>query len=233
MSGLLKKMAGGGTAPEPMPLREMFWSWLGAFLGIGLVAWLHERWFVPRDLVLILGSFGASAVLIHGAITSPLAQPRNLLGGHLLSGVVGVAVFQGVGQVPWLAAALAVSLAIVVMQWTRTLHPPGGATALIAVIGSDEIHSLGWLYPLAPALSGALIMLLVALVVNNLAPGRRYPLQWWPKGDAEVDRRRVARKPVANQIGGAFPEGSTGSLAVCSGFSGSDCPHRQPLQSFE
>ncbi|MBF0145010.1 MAG: HPP family protein [Magnetococcales bacterium] len=178
MIWLFKKMSGGGPQPPRASVRELFWSWCGAFLGIGCVALLHEKWFVAHDLILIIGSFGASAVLIYGAITSPLAQPRNLLGGHLVSGMVGVAVFQLGGQIPWLAAALAVSLSIVAMQITRTLHPPGGATALIAIIGSDQIHALGWLYPLVPAFSGALILLLVALLVNNHASDRRYPLFW-------------------------------------------------------
>lgn len=178
MLGLVKKMAGGGTRPPKVPAQELFWSWCGSFLGIGAVALLHEKMLAPHDLVMLIGSFGASAVLIYGAITSPLAQPRHLLGGHLVSGFIGVGVYQLLGQFPWLAAALAVSLAIVVMQMTRTLHPPGGATALIAVIGSDKIHALGWLYPVVPAFSGALVMLLVALLVNNLAPERRYPLYW-------------------------------------------------------
>ncbi|HIJ85020.1 MAG: HPP family protein [Magnetococcales bacterium] len=173
-----KKISGGGLRPPKVSAQEVFWSWCGSFLGIGAVAVIHEKMLAPHDLVMIIGSFGASAVLIYGAITSPLAQPRHLLGGHLLSGIVGVGVFQGIGHIPWLAAALAVSLAIVVMQMTRTLHPPGGATALIAIIGSDQIHALGWLYPIVPAFSGALVMLLVALLVNNLSPDRRYPLYW-------------------------------------------------------
>ena len=178
MFRLMEKMTGGGTQPPQLSAQEIFWSWCGSFLGIGAVALLHESVLAPHDLIMMIGSFGASAVLIYGAITSPLAQPRNLLGGHLLSGLVGVGVYQILGQFPWLAAALAVSLAIVVMQMTRTLHPPGGATALIAIIGSDEIHALGWLYPVVPAFSGALVMLLVALLVNNVAPERRYPLYW-------------------------------------------------------
>ncbi|MBF0414215.1 MAG: HPP family protein [Magnetococcales bacterium] len=178
MQSIWKKMSGGEPKPPRMPAVEIFWSWLGSFLGIGLVALLHEKLLAPHDLILIIGSFGASAVLIYGAITSPLAQPRNLLGGHLLSGLVGVGIFQWFGHTLWLAAALSVSLAIVTMQLTRTLHPPGGATALIAVIGSPDIHNLGWLYPIVPALSGALVMLLVALLVNNLAQTRRYPLTW-------------------------------------------------------
>ncbi|MBF0159607.1 MAG: HPP family protein [Magnetococcales bacterium] len=179
MKHWLAKMAGGGTAPPRLPLKELFWSGLGAFCGIGLVAWLHQYWLTPHDLVLIIGSFGASAVLLYGVWNSPLAQPRNLVGGHVLSGLIGVAVYQGLGAIPWLAAALAVSLAIMAMQWTRTTHPPGGATALIAVIGSDQLHALGYGYALVPAGLGAVLMLLVAVVINNMAPSRRYPEYWW------------------------------------------------------
>lgn len=79
---------------------------------------------------------------------------------------------------PWLAASLAVSTSIAVMHATKTLHPPGGATALIAVIGSEKIHALGFFYVLVPVASGALLMLAVALLVNNIPGTRRYPEFW-------------------------------------------------------
>jgi CBS-domain-containing membrane protein len=82
------------------------------------------------------------------------------------------------GESLWLAAALAVSFAIVSMLATKTLHPPGGATALIAVIGGPTIHSLGFLYAVIPAGAGAVILLIVALVVNNLSRNRKYPEYW-------------------------------------------------------
>ncbi|MDO8784978.1 MAG: HPP family protein, partial [Syntrophales bacterium] len=75
--------------------------------------------------------------------------------------------------------AFAVSLAITAMLATKTLHPPGGATALIAVIGGKKIHDLGFLYALVPAGAGALVLLVVALLVNNLARNRRYPEYWF------------------------------------------------------
>ena len=117
-------------------------------------------------------------MLIYGAIKSPLAQPRNLLGGHVLSALVGVACQQLFHSTLWLAAALADATAIAVMHATRTLHPPGGATALIAVIGGEKIHSLGFLYALFPVGGGALIMLVIALLVNNIPKQRRYPEFW-------------------------------------------------------
>ncbi|MBE1424486.1 CBS-domain-containing membrane protein [Desulfomicrobium macestii] len=128
---------------------------------------------------LLIGSFGATAVLVYGAIRSPLAQPRNVLGGHVLSAIIGVCAQQVLGEAPWLAAAVAVATAIAAMHLTKTLHPPGGATALIAVIGGDSVHSLGYMYALVPAGLGAVVLLLVALVVNNIPRGRRYPEFWF------------------------------------------------------
>jgi CBS-domain-containing membrane protein len=174
----ISKMKGGAKSPPGVALPELLWSWLGAVIGIGVCGYLSSRYFEPRDLSLLIGSFGASAVLVYGAIKSPLAQPRNLLGGHIISGLVGVACYQFLGEMVWLAAALGVSLAIVAMLATKTLHPPGGATALIAVIGGPKIHSLGYLYAFLPAGTGALILLVVALFVNNLAKNRRYPEYW-------------------------------------------------------
>jgi len=172
-------MKGRSQSPPAVPYSEMVWSWIGSFIGILLVAVCHWGWALKGlDMVMIIGSFGASAVLAYGAIASPLAQPRNLCGGHFFSALVGVTCFKLFPESPELASALAVSLAITVMHLTRTLHPPGGATALIAVIGSARVHDLGYLYAFVPALSGALLMLVVALVVNNLAPTRQYPEFW-------------------------------------------------------
>ena len=175
----LEKMKGGGQNPPRVNGAEVFWSWLGSFLGIAAVAFIHYNFVDLQDLSMLIGSFGASAVLIYGAVRSPLAQPRNLLGGHILSAVIGVTAWQLLGGQPWLAAALAVSVAIAVMHMTATLHPPGGATALIAVIGSDTIHNLGYLYVLMPVALGAFLMLVIALFVNNIPDGRKYPEFWY------------------------------------------------------
>jgi CBS-domain-containing membrane protein len=179
ISEYLLKMKGSTKSPPGVGLGELAWSWLGSVLGIGLCGYLSSRYFEPKDLSLIIGSFGASAVLVYGAIKSPLAQPRNLVGGHILSAFIGVACFQLFGNTIWIASALAVSLAIVAMLATKTLHPPGGATALIAVIGGAKVHSLGFFYALVPAGLGAVILLFVALLVNNLSQNRKYPEYWF------------------------------------------------------
>ena len=176
----LGKMRGttrGG--PPRVSNSEVVWSWIGGFLGILAVSWLNQLWFEGTDLTLLIGSFGASAVLVYGAVRSPLAQPRNLVGGHLVSAFTGVLAWKLLHADPGLAAAVAVATAIALMHVTRTVHPPGGATALIAVIGSDSIHAAGFTYVLIPATLGPVILLVVALLINNLAPTRRYPEIWW------------------------------------------------------
>ena len=155
--------------------KEHFWSFLGAFFGIGLIAFLQSQYLLQQENIFLIGSFGASSVLIYGAIQSPLAQPRNLVGGHVISALVGVTVYQIVPDILWLSAPLAVAFSIILMQYTKTLHPPGGATALIAVTSPGKIADLGYWYVLSPVLSGCLILLLVALVFNNMTKNRSYP----------------------------------------------------------
>lgn len=157
--------------------REHFWSFLGAFAGMGIIAFMQSRLLGATEQVFLIGSFGASSVLVYGAIESPLAQPRNLVGGHLISAFTGVVIYKLLPDIIWLNAPLAVALSIVLMQITKTLHPPGGATALIAVIGSEKIRALGFMYVLTPVLSGALVLLMTALVFNNLTKKRSYPVK--------------------------------------------------------
>ena len=161
--------------------REHLWTFLGSFTGIALIGLLNSQYLIASDNLFLIGSFGASAVLIYGVINSPLAQPRNLIGGHLISAFIGVTIHKLVPGEIWLAASLAVSLSIVSMQITKTLHPPGGATALIANIGSAKIQSLGYWYILNPVLTGCIILLLVAIFFNNRTSHRSYPLnkKWY------------------------------------------------------
>ncbi len=173
------KMRGTTKSPPVVSLSEIIWSWIGAFLGIGFISFVNSNIFEKIDLLMIVGSFGASAVLIYRAIKSPLAQPRNLIGGHVFSAIVGVTSYQIFYSHIWLASASAVATALAVMHITKTLHPPGGATALIAVIGGEKIHDLGYLYAIFPVGGGAMIMLLIALFVNNIPKNRRYPEFWF------------------------------------------------------
>ncbi|MFA9191539.1 HPP family protein [Flavobacterium sp. FZUC8N2.13] len=156
--------------------KEQFWSFVGSFIGIGLIAYSQSQQFLKQDIVYLIGSFGASSVLVYGIIESPFSQPRNLIGGHLISAFTGVTIHILLPDTMYLAAPLAVSLSIVFMQITKTLHPPGGATALIAIISSNKITDLGYWYLLYPVLTGVLILLFTALIFNNVTASRNYPL---------------------------------------------------------
>ena len=155
--------------------KEQFWSFIGSFVGIGLISYFQNQSFSHQDVIYLIGSFGASSVLVYGIIESPFSQPRNLIGGHLISAFIGVSVNLLFPEAIYIAAPLAVSLSIVFMQITKTLHPPGGATALIAIIGTDKIKELGYWYVVSPVLTGVLILFFTALIFNNMTSSRKYP----------------------------------------------------------
>ncbi|RXK01227.1 HPP family protein [Arcobacter sp. CECT 8986] len=160
---------------EPLERSNIVWSWIGSFIGIMGIVLFHRNILGDSDLGLVIGSFGASAVLVYGAIHSPLAQPRNLVGGHILSALVGVVSYKLFFGNILLCSAFAVATSILIMQLTLTLHPPGGATALIAVLGSEHIHNLGFIYVLYPVSTGAFILLIIAIIINNISKNRKYP----------------------------------------------------------
>lgn len=151
-----------------LSLRNAFWSFLSATLGILAIYEITSLSGHP----LLIGSFGASAVLLFDATDSPLAQPRNMVGGHLLSAGVAVIVVTIFGSSP-LTMAIGVGLAIFVMNLTHTTHPPGGATALIGVQGA-----VGPEFILLPVLAGTLILLITAVFTNNVVYHRSYPKHW-------------------------------------------------------
>lgn len=180
--GYFNRMRGLEAPPSSVRLSHVIWSGIGAFLGIYLISVLNQYMFMNAlDSIFLVGSFGASAVLIYGVPQAELSQPRNLIGGHIVSASIGITVYQYVPLETSLLSALAVSLSLVVMHVTRTLHPPGGATALIAVIGSSHIHALGYMFVITPIATGAFILLIIALAVNNMSnnPNRHYPRYWW------------------------------------------------------
>ncbi|MDN3512615.1 MAG: HPP family protein [Candidatus Jettenia sp.] len=169
ISTYIKKLP---RAPQPaIPSREVWLSLWGAFLGIGFTALLAYLWKFP----MLLGPFGASSVLIYGAYKSPLAQPRNVLLGHFLSACIGIVVNDFFGPTFW-SIALGVSLALVLMTITYSIHPPAGATAYIAV----QTGGLGtaYMYIFNPVIVGAIILVLIGIIFNKLGK-REYPVHWW------------------------------------------------------
>ncbi|GAA3750184.1 HPP family protein [Flavobacterium ginsengisoli] len=174
--------------------KEHFWSFLGSFVGIGILSYLDASQFAGSDVLFLIGSFGASSVLIYGIIQSPFSQPRNLVGGHLISAFIGVTINKLVPDIVWISAPLAVSLSIIFMQITKTLHPPGGATALIAVTGSAQIKGLGYMYVISPVLTGVSILLITALIFNNMTSSRTYPSHSTYHKHYHKIRKRLSRK---------------------------------------
>ena len=159
---------------QTLTLREKFVSSIIAFIGLVLVGLVSMNTIGLNGLPFMVASMGASCVLLFAVPYSPLSQPWPFLGGHLVSSSVGVTCALFVPD-PVLAAAAAVSLAIAAMQMTRCLHPPGGAVALAAVLGGEQVYALGYTFVLFPVMFNALLLFGAVLLLNNMVPGRRYP----------------------------------------------------------
>ncbi|KAH6675645.1 HPP family-domain-containing protein [Halenospora varia] len=163
-----------------------FWSFIGAFCGILAVeAVFRTNALKDYGTPVIIASLGAAAILEYHTIESPLAQPRNALLGQIFAAIIGVAItklFQlssNFEDLRWIAGALAVGLSSAFMGFTKTIHPPAGATALLAAT-TPEITDLGWfLVPLV--ILGSSLMIGVACVVNNIQ--RQFPMYWWTPVD--------------------------------------------------
>lgn len=175
----LDKWRGGIDTRVPVPsVRGMAVSWLGAFIGILVVSVTDHFLWRDHGFRLLVASFGASAVLLYGVPESKLSQPRNLIGGQVVSAIVGVCVRLALDKVQWLANALGMSLALLAMQLTQTTHPPGGATALIACSMAQLPPWSGFQLVVAVTL-GAVELMVVALLITNLHKDRAYPTFWW------------------------------------------------------
>jgi CBS-domain-containing membrane protein len=172
----------GTRTTTRVPVSVLILSWSSAALGIFLISIPSLYGNLPISTRLFLvGSFGASAALLYGAPHSDFAQPRNLVIGQLVAATVGVTAYKLLGSHVGLAGALAVATTIAILQLAHSLHPPAGATALIAVLGPAQVHRLGYEFVLTPILAGSLILLAVAVVMNNLSShtNRHYPTHWW------------------------------------------------------
>lgn len=164
----LSKMKGKGKSPLKVDIKDSITGLIGGFLTISVLALLTSM----SSAEWLMAPFGASCVLAFGVWNAPLSQPRNIIGGHLVSTFVGLAIFSVFGNGPW-AIGLAVGLAIAVMMLSKTTHPPAGADPIIVMLGG-----FGWDYLLTPVLTGSVVIVLFALLINNLRSNREYPTFW-------------------------------------------------------
>ncbi|KAG2229719.1 HPP family-domain-containing protein [Thamnidium elegans] len=185
---------------KPIPQWRVYvWSFLAAWIGIALleIIFTYSESFQNHDTPMIVASFGATAVLVYGVIESPLAQPRNVIGGHTIGSIVGVIIAQlflniqhnwisesQKTAVTWVGGATAMALALNLMQLTKTVHPPAGASALIAVV-TPNIVEMAWFY-IAVVVVSAIVQVTIACLMNNVE--RRYPQYWWtPHAPIKID----------------------------------------------
>ncbi|MDO8248680.1 MAG: HPP family protein [Rhodoferax sp.] len=152
--------------------RDRLVACVGAGLGLPATEWLSRRvlgaanpWFIA--------SMGASALLLFAIPASPLAQPWAIIGGNLVSALIGVSCASWIDS-PGLAAGLSVALAIGAMYPLRCLHPPGGAVAITAALGGAAVSDLGYRFVAFQVLLNSLLLTILALLINNLA-GRSFP----------------------------------------------------------
>ena len=166
------------TAPVPFP--EKIRSGLAAGFGILLLGIALKFLPQPNYPLVMLGSIAASAVLLFAVPHSPMAQPRPLLGGHLISTLAGWLCSQHISD-PVIAAGCAVGFAVFLMHYLNCLHPPAAATALTLVVHSTQFTPMGWPWVACIVLANIGISLVLAVLINNLIPGRHYPMRHTPQ----------------------------------------------------
>ena len=164
-----ERMRGGGAPAARPALRTLMRASLGASVGIGAIGYLASSSGVP----LVLGSFGASCVLLFGFPDAPFSQPRNVVGGHVIATLTGLVFLHTLGSA-WWSLALAVACATALMHLSRTVHPPAGSNPVIVMLSTP-----GWHFLLTPTLLGSLALVVIALLFNNVDPRVRYPKYWY------------------------------------------------------
>lgn len=168
----MKKYLLNFISKERSPLKANFsfslFSGIGELLAIMSIALLTKETSIP----FIMAPFGASCVLAFGVPDSPLSQPRNIIGGHIISSTIGMIILMLLGN-EWYSMSLGVGLAIAIMQLTKTTHPPAGADPLVIIASGTS-----WSFIINPVLSGSIALVLIALIFNNINKERKYPKFW-------------------------------------------------------
>mgnify|MGYP000004565381 FL=1 len=174
MNNKLLKFRGEGNAlPARASWKAIALAWAGGTLAIAAIALTSTIVGTP----LMLGSFGASSVLVFGFPESPFSQPRNVFVGHTLASLIGLTFLWLFGST-WWAMGLAAGTTIAAMMLTRTVHPPAGSNPIIVFLMSERYPQPSWSFLLFPTAAGALLIIIVALIYNNSVRKERYPRYW-------------------------------------------------------
>ncbi|MES2207605.1 MAG: HPP family protein [Pseudomonadota bacterium] len=180
--------------------REQFYACLGVGISLMLTEWLshffspnvHQPWFIA--------SIASSAMLLFAVPSSPFAQPWAIVGGNIVSALVGIACVQWIDNT-YLAASTAGALAIAIMFALRCMHPPGAAVALTAVVGGPTIQAMGYQFAWSPVGTNSLLLLLIGLIFNNVLH-RRYP----HRQSEHVNSHRTNDLPSLERLGFSHPD---------------------------
>ncbi len=183
-----------GVELDPVSGREKWVSMAGGFVSIALLMLFCRETLHLQGAAMLIASMGASAVLLFGVPHGSLSQPWPVIAGHVLSASVGVLCAKNIPDVA-LAGACAVGVSLGLMHVFRCIHPPGGATALTAVIGGASVRELGFAYIWCPVLINAVTLVLVAVAFNAFFRWRRYPTYWNRRAaapaEAEISHEEV------------------------------------------
>ncbi|MGE7922966.1 HPP family protein [Viridibacillus arvi] len=165
----IAKMKGNGQSPLKTNWKDILTALIGCYITIFVLLELTK----VTNTIWFMAPFGSSCILAFALWNGPLSQPRNIIGSHVLTSAVGVIMLKLFGNEPWVIA-LAVALAIALIMITKTTHPPAGANPVIIMLGNYS-----WHYIITPVLIGSLIIVIFALIINNLRSTRKYPTFWW------------------------------------------------------
>jgi CBS-domain-containing membrane protein len=147
-------------------------SGLGGLITIAVLYLLSAEFEI---IACFIAPFGASCALVFGAPAAPVSQPRNVIVGHVLSALIGLVVFLIFGQATWWTLSLAIGVAMAAMEATKTFHPPAAVTVLLPLL--MEITDFTWAF--IPVGVGAVIVVVIGLLYNNIYADRQYPIFWW------------------------------------------------------
>lgn len=175
-------------------LRDRILACLGGFIGIGLTALIGRltmQGLDPHTTLMIAAPLGATAVMVFVVPASPMTQPWSIIGGHVVSALTGIVAVHLIPE-PTLAAGVAVGGAIGAMSLLRCLHPSGGGTALLPVVGGAAVQNAGWMFALLPIGLNAVTLTVAAWAFHRLISGQSYPHKPTPGApDAAIEEADI------------------------------------------